>query len=324
MPQNSYNHRRYYAQSEFRKTISKFTIRTGMIISFPYPGPSDRKPTVFVMDTNEADKPEDRSFSGINLDYLPIREVNQFFIKALTKMSWEVDKITKLPRGKLYDEEVGGLKPIALYKSIVKRTLLNRRDCWRTYKYNKVKQVEQIRFKFTTPPLNQIWQDGFEKLNKLSQNESYERLKENTKPKHIDFNQPSFNSQWPKLQSYRQFKEMQETNSQKYVKKYSKIYKYSTIKKYLRGYLGFKTAHVNFDKLTKREKIKFEADYKKGNMDMPVALKLINGTYELISGQTNLAGCFNKNINTSMFIIDMKPFSDNPERWKVFKKGSEL
>ena len=104
----------------------------------------------------------------------------------------------------------------------------------------------------------------------------------------------------------------------------SKIYKYSTIKKYLRGYLGFKTVHVNFDKLTKREKIKFESDYKKGNMDMPVALKLINGTYELISGQTNLAGCFNKNINTSMVIIDMKPFSDNPERWKVFKKGSEL
>tara|TARA_R100001443_G_C3354452_1_gene177604 strand:+ start:545 stop:1483 length:939 start_codon:yes stop_codon:yes gene_type:complete len=309
MRNQRFNHKRYFQEQKFRKPLSKFSIRTGMIVHFNYPG-WDRKPTVFVMDTNEVGQPDNRSFSGINLDYLPIKEVNMFFMRALNRMSWEVDKLTKFPRGRLYDEEVGGLKPIALYNSVVKRTVLLKRDCWRTYKYKKVKGVEQVKWKFSDPPLNQIWQNGFKKLNKLNVNEVERRLKENHQQKDINFNKPNFDSQWSFLQNYQPFKDMGESNSKIYVNSNSKIYRFSTIKSSLNN------AHVNFDRLTKLEKQKFESDYKKSQLDTPVVLKLNNNKHELVSGQTNLAGCFNKNINTKMLIVDMTLYSKNPEKYK--------
>ena len=309
MPQNKYNHSRYYQGINFQKTISKFNIRTGMIVSFPYPGPVDRSPTVFVMDTQEGGKPDENSFSGINLDYLPIREVNQFFIRALEKMSWELDKKTKFPRGRLYDEEVGGIKPIALYNSIVKKTLLSKRDCWRTYKYHKIKQVTQVRWKFFEPPLNQIWQDGFEKLNKISKSKMQRRLKENYQQKDINFNNPNFNLQWNNLLRYKEFEKMNKSNSRDYISSNSKIYRFTTVKRFL------KNIHVNFDKLIRTEKQKFESDYSKGNLDMPVVVKFNNNKYELVSGQTNLAGCYNLNINTKIWLIDLTKYYQNKERY---------
>ena len=49
-----------------------------MIITFRYPvGNKDPRPLVFVMDTDEYVTPATKkSFSGINLNYLPIGELN--------------------------------------------------------------------------------------------------------------------------------------------------------------------------------------------------------------------------------------------------------
>lgn len=304
-----YNHKRYFAEGKYRKTISKFEIRTGMIVHFPYPGPYDRKPTVFVMDTNETGAPDKKSFSGVNLDYIPIREVNKFFIRLLSKMGWEVDRRTRFPRGRLYDEEVGGIKPIAIYNTIVKKALLNKRDCWRTYKYSKIRRTEQVKFKFFEPPLNQIWQDGFEKLNRVSKGDMTRLLKENHRPKDINFNNPNFDLQWKNLLNFKEFEKMGKMNSRDYVNSNSKIYRFTTVKKYL------KNIHVNFDKLKRTEKLKFDSDYKKGNLDMPVVVKFNDNDYKLISGQINLAGCYNLNINTKIWLIDLTKYYQNKERY---------
>ena len=204
MPESKFSHKKYYIEPNNQKMISKYNIRTGMIITFPYSA-YDKKPLVFVMDTQEIGKSDEKSFSGINLNYLPIKEINKFFIKALNKMSWENDKRTKFPRGRLLDDEVAGLRPITLYQSLIKRTLLQKRNCWRTYKYNKIKTAMQIKFKFEEPPLNQIWQDGFQQLNKISKDEMYKKLK-GDKPKTITFEQPDFTNQWDSISIHEEFK----------------------------------------------------------------------------------------------------------------------
>ena len=154
-----YNHKRYYTKSKNRKILGKFDIKSGMIINFPYPGKSDKRPLVFVMDTDEYAKPDKKSFSGINLNYLSTTDINKFFIKLSNMVGWEIDVRTKLPKVDLWEEEDPGVKPTKIYNSIVKKDLLKRKDCWRTYKYNKVKSVEMINFQFEVEPLKSLMKE---------------------------------------------------------------------------------------------------------------------------------------------------------------------
>ena len=168
-----FNHRRFYSKPQNKKILPKFSITNGMIINFRYKSGKDTRPLVFVMDTNEFETQTDKkSFSGINLNYMPIGEINRFFIKVLNKARWEYSKVTKMPKVDIWDEENPGTRPNIIYNQIVKKEILNKRDCWRTYKYNKCRMIEQVNFKFTSSPLDGL-QEGVpvEKINKQKMNE---------------------------------------------------------------------------------------------------------------------------------------------------------
>ena len=102
-----------------RKQIGKFDITTGMIVTFAYQG-YDKRPLVFVIDTDEYAPVGKKTFSGVNLNYLPISEVNNLFVRVLQKASWELDKKTKVPKVDLFDEENPGAKIEPIYNSIIK------------------------------------------------------------------------------------------------------------------------------------------------------------------------------------------------------------
>jgi len=170
-----------------RKQIPKFDIKTGMIVTFGYQG-YDNRPLVFVMDTDEYTSSDKKSFSGINLNYIPVGEINNLFVRILQKAGWELDKKTKLPKVALYDEENPGTKIEPIYNSIIKTRLINRgKDCWRTYKYTKIKgTVEVIKFNFNVSPLKEIVDDNFKGIKKISKSTMYKRLRgeeENKKSK---------------------------------------------------------------------------------------------------------------------------------------------
>jgi hypothetical protein len=174
---SKYNHRRFYSAAKSRIQIPKFDIKAGMIVTFPYRG-YDKRPLIFVMDTDEFVKSDKKSFSGINLNYLPIAEVNKFFIKLLNRAGWEVDRKTKAPKVDLWDEDDPGVKVKTLYNALVKKQLLDRgKDCWRTYKYSKVRSVFQVKFEFDISPLREIMNEDFTKVKKISKSTMYRRLK---------------------------------------------------------------------------------------------------------------------------------------------------
>ena len=52
MAVNKYNHRRYYNSMKNRKQIGKFDIKSGMIVTFGYPG-YDKNPLVFVLNYDQ-------------------------------------------------------------------------------------------------------------------------------------------------------------------------------------------------------------------------------------------------------------------------------
>ena len=118
------------------------------------------------MDTDEYATPsKKKSFSGVNLNYLPVGELNKFFLLILKKAPWEKDKFTGMPKVDLYDNENPGIRPSVIYENIVKPRILKKRDSWRTYKYNKITHVEQIAFKFENKVLNKLVQSFNNQVN---------------------------------------------------------------------------------------------------------------------------------------------------------------
>ena len=171
-------HRRFYSKREDKKKLPKMQIKSGMIIEFMYRDRNGNpsRPLVFVMDTNEYVAANKKTFSGLNLNHLPHTEVEKMFINMGTKVGWELDLETKFPKLDLYEEENVGVRPSVIFKPFVKAKILNRFDCWRTYKYNGVKSVSIIKWKFQSKELKDIYKN-------LSKKKNYPDLIKPEKPK---------------------------------------------------------------------------------------------------------------------------------------------
>ena len=153
-------HRRFYSKQKDKVTIAKLNIKSGMIVEFSYRDSAGNpsKPLVLVMDTEEYVETSKKNFTGINLNYLPHTEIEKLFVNIGTKVGWELDKQTNFPKLNLYEEEDIGLRPSIIFKPFVKTKLLNRFDCWRTYKYDNVKSTRQIKYQFESPKLSEVYE----------------------------------------------------------------------------------------------------------------------------------------------------------------------
>tara|TARA_B100000424_G_C22807968_1_gene432898 strand:- start:205 stop:690 length:486 start_codon:yes stop_codon:yes gene_type:complete len=154
-------HRRFYTGIQNRKPIGRLQIKSGMIVEFNYSDINGKpsRPLVFVMDTNEYVRPDKKTFSGVNLNYIPATEVERLFKGMIKKVKFEIDKETKFPKLDLYEEEDVGTRPKILWKPLVKQKLMNRFDCWRTFKYDSVKNPKQIKYQFTSKELKEVYKD---------------------------------------------------------------------------------------------------------------------------------------------------------------------
>ena len=154
-------HKRFYSKNEDIRTIPKLQIKTGMIVEFNYRD-KDKSPSralVLVMDTDEYTTSKKKKFSGLNLNYLPHTEIEKLFENIITKVGWELDKETNFPKLDLYEEENIGVRPRIIFKPFIKTKILNRFDAWRTYKYRQVKTVRQIKYRFKSENLSEIYKD---------------------------------------------------------------------------------------------------------------------------------------------------------------------
>jgi len=124
-------------------------------------------------------KTENNSVSGINLNYLTATHINRFFVKVLSKASWRKDESTKFSRVNLHDEgSAGGVSPSIIYESVVKKSVLNRVNCWRKYKFTKMSgNVQHINFKFNVSPLKELMEEDNRSIGKINEKETKEITK---------------------------------------------------------------------------------------------------------------------------------------------------
>ena len=154
-------HRRFYSKREDKVSIPKLQIKSGQIVEFNYRDKNNNpsKPLVFVMDTNEYVAKDKKTFSGVSLNYIPSMEIERLFKNIIKKTGFEIDKETKFPKINLYEEEDIGLRPSVIWKPFVKEKLMNRFDCWRTFKYTNVRNVKQIKYNFTSKELQKVYEN---------------------------------------------------------------------------------------------------------------------------------------------------------------------
>ena len=154
-------HRRFYSKREDKVSIPKLQIKSGQIVEFSYRDKNNKpsKPLVFVMDTNEYVATDKKTFSGVSLNYIPSMEIERLFKNIIKKTGFEIDKETKFPKINLYEEEDIGLRPSVIWKPFVKEKLMNRFDCWRTFKYTNVRNVKQIKYNFTSKELQKVYEN---------------------------------------------------------------------------------------------------------------------------------------------------------------------
>ena len=154
------NRNSHYRSYLHRERCKPLDIINGVIVEFNYSKPktTDRKPLVLVLY-----RPRDfHTFDGLNLNYLTLNEVGDLF-KILnnqakvvyTKINNSYYKRFQI-KGQVADE---GIQPDQLYENVIKKRVLNKYDCYRTYKTKLMRNlsVVDLDFKASTrfPKINE-------------------------------------------------------------------------------------------------------------------------------------------------------------------------
>ena len=115
----------------------------------------------------------------------------------------------------------------------------------------------------------------------------------------MEYLKPNFEHEWSEALRYREFEKMGED---KWIEKASKdfeISNYNSIKDILTN------VDIDFDTLDDEKKKRFEKDFKKSKVEIPIVVKFSDTDYDLLGGNTRLAGLIKKGINPKLWVVDM-------------------
>jgi hypothetical protein len=114
----------------------------------------------------------------------------------------------------------------------------------------------------------------------------------------VQYDNPNFKKEWMEAKRYPEFKEM---GKEKWIElaKQGNITQYSKIKSVLGN------IDLDYKNLDKDKKIRFEQSFKKGIIEMPIAVKFDDNDYDLVAGNTRLAGLIKNNIDPNIWIVSL-------------------
>jgi hypothetical protein len=130
----------------------------------------------------------------------------------------------------------------------------------------------------------------------------------------ITYSNPNFAAEWEEAERYSEFVEMGKQGwidiaKKGYVTSYSKI----------KNVLG--NVDLKFDKLNSKKKQRFLAAFKKGTIEMSIAVKFSDNDYDLVAGNTRLSGLVKNGIDPKIWIVDISDLQENYADGKVKGKS---
>ena len=137
---------------------------------------------------------------------------------------------------------------------------------------------------------------------------------ENYNDKKIEYALPNFDTEWNEANRYSEFESMGKQGwidiaNKGYTTSYSKI----------KDNLG--NVDLDFDGLEKPKKQRFQDALDKGNIEMSIAVKFSDDDYDLIAGNTRIAGLIKNQIDPKIWIVDISDLMENYADGKVKGKS---
>lgn len=114
----------------------------------------------------------------------------------------------------------------------------------------------------------------------------------------LRYSMPNFDREWMEAQRYPEFVEMGKQGWIDIAKK-GKVVSFSSIRKILGN------ADLSFINLEEPKKERFNRAFEKGQIEMPIAVRFSDTDYDLVAGNTRLAGLVKKGINPQIWIVDL-------------------
>ena len=131
----------------------------------------------------------------------------------------------------------------------------------------------------------------------------------------ITYSNPNFSVEWEEAIRYPEFEEMGKEGWIDIAKK-----GYTTSFSKIKNALG--NVDLDFDGLEEPKKQRFQDAFKRGTIEMSIAVKFSDKDYDLIAGNTRLSGLVKNGIDPKIWIVDLSNLSENYAAGKVEGKST--
>jgi hypothetical protein len=114
----------------------------------------------------------------------------------------------------------------------------------------------------------------------------------------LKYVEPNFSVEWEEAVRYPEFEEM---GKERWILKAKRglPLKYSKIKNVLGN------VDLNFDGLEEPKKQRFASAFQSGTIEMPIAVKFSDDDYDLVAGNTRLAGLISNGVDPQIWVVDL-------------------
>jgi hypothetical protein len=132
----------------------------------------------------------------------------------------------------------------------------------------------------------------------------------------MKYSKPNFEHEWSEALRYREFEKM---GKDKWLEKASKdfeISNFNSIKEILNN------VDLDYDTLEDEKKKRFEKHFKEGEVEIPMVVKFGENDYDLLGGNTRLAGLIGKGINPKLWVVDMTKKKEEVKETGADSSGS--
>lgn len=110
---------------------------------------------------------------------------------------------------------------------------------------------------------------------------------------------PNFDEEWNEASRYPEFEEMGHEGWLDKAQNDFQITNYEEIKDVLFN------VNLDYDSLEDDKKERFERSFESGEVEIPIVIKFSDDEYDLLGGNTRLAGLIKNNINPKLWVIDL-------------------
>jgi hypothetical protein len=132
----------------------------------------------------------------------------------------------------------------------------------------------------------------------------------------MKYSKPNFEHEWSEALRYREFEKM---GKDKWLEKASKdfeISNFNSIKEVLNN------VDLDYDTLEDEKKKRFEKHFKEGEVEIPMVVKFGENDYDLLGGNTRLAGLIKKGVNPKLWVVDMTKKKEEVKETGADSSGS--